>query len=312
MDHDDNNPHSNPHLLELLQRGRIAIEAGLSIDAEETAEEIFDIIGERGQRNPPPDWELTVLASECESRGDWQGAERAYQKILELAQEDHALYKAHQNLAALYLLVKRDAMAIDHRRLATAAARRSELSILLLMALREESWSRLHCGQVEEAKILVSEAFAVLDQNPDKNYGRSLISSLILRAACEVADHQFSDAQADLDSAQELLQPMAQVKIAAGIQAESSRWWATLGRLRIARHEFAEAVQAWQEAVALSKHVHSLPQCSDVYTASGVAHMLNGLAEAFAMAGRIQEAQDTAAERTSLLQLLGLSDNKDQ
>src|SRR5690348_12674027 len=70
--------------IELFQRCRTAIEAGLSIDAEEAIQEIFAKVHEWAESNPPPDWEFIVKAKECESIGNWHGAENAYKEILDL------------------------------------------------------------------------------------------------------------------------------------------------------------------------------------------------------------------------------------
>ena len=88
MNGDTTNPLSNDDALELFKRCRTAVEAGLSIDAEEATSEVFRIVSEWVESNPSADWELTVEAAECESRGDWDGAEAAYKKVLVLAGSD--------------------------------------------------------------------------------------------------------------------------------------------------------------------------------------------------------------------------------
>ena len=307
MDHDPHNLPSDAHLLELLQRSRDAVEAGLSIDVEETIGEIFAMVHDKMALDASPDWQLAVEANECELCGNWTGAEIAYQRILDLAgSQPHSQYSAHRSLAKLNMLLNREAIAVDHCQMATAAARREDLTILLLMALRQEAGCLIHCDRLDEAKKVVAEAFAILKQDEDQKYTQLRGSNLVLRAVCSTSDGKYSDAQADLDSAYDLFEPMARVKIAAGIQEDLARWWVATGRLRTARRDFVGAVQAWQEAVALSKHVNSLPQCADVYTASGVAHMLQGLADALTKAGNLQGAQNAAAERSELLELLSV------
>jgi tetratricopeptide (TPR) repeat protein len=312
MDRDDDYPEIDPEMLNLLERCQAALDAGLSIDAEESIKDLFAAVSDWTDANPSPDWDLTVEAANCEARGDWNGAEAAYQKMLAIAREPHELHVAHRNLAALSLLLNREAAVIEHRRMATEAARKRDLTILLLMALEQESWSFVAFGRWNDARNCIEQAFQILVQDVDQEYTQFLGVNLILRAQCRIADKQLSAAQADLDSAREQFEPMAQVEIAAGVQSSLASWWAAIGQLRTAQQDLAGAIDAWQEAVRLEKHVNSLPHCADVYTALSVAGSLKGLAEAQANAGRLDAARDSLTERSALLELLGVPASEDQ
>jgi tetratricopeptide (TPR) repeat protein len=152
MDHDADQSLDQDAMLELLQRARRAIDAGLTSDAEEATGELFSKVEQWAAENPSADWADRTEAAQCEMLGDWNGAEAAYQRILELAIRETSacsLFKAHQDLAGVYFVVGRLSQALEHSRLATSAARKSDLPILLLMALRSEAAHLMHFNRFE-------------------------------------------------------------------------------------------------------------------------------------------------------------------
>jgi len=99
-------------------------------DADTAAIDLFAAATEADEQNASPDWRLTVEAAQCEERGDWQGAERAYRQILALPDSDaFREYRAHEDLCKLFRVVGRDNDAWEHAQLATAAAQRTGIPL---------------------------------------------------------------------------------------------------------------------------------------------------------------------------------------
>jgi tetratricopeptide (TPR) repeat protein len=300
----------NDEMLELLQRARHAVYAGLSTDAEEAIEEILSRAQQWAEQHPSPDWPYVVEAAECESRGDWNGTEAAYRQILEMNKEGShsSVFKANHDLAGVYFLLERESKALEHARSATNAARHDSSPMLLLMALRSETAMLLALNRIEEARRVVAEQCRVLDDDREDKYRQQRASFLVQRARCLRACDQLDDAKSDLDKAYEILGPMASLEFAAGIQADLARWWATTGELCSARNDHESAVNAWREAVTICKLIHTLPHCSDAYTAIGIARMLKGYAEALTHSKRYVDAREAVAERAGILATLKLSE----
>jgi tetratricopeptide (TPR) repeat protein len=310
MDETVDRSSDDDEMLELCQRARRAVDAGLSTDAQEAIEEILSRAQQSAEEHPSPEWPYIVEAAECESRGDWSGAEAAYQQILTMAEKasQSTVFKANHDLAGLYFLLGRESKSLEHARCATNAARQDGLPILLLMALRSEAAMLLALNQIEEARRVVAQQGRVLNDDREDKYRQQRASFLVQRARCLRASGQFDDAKSDLDEAYAILKPMSSLDFAAGIQADFARWWATTGELCSSRNDHEAAVNAWRESVSISKLIHTLPHCSDAYTAVGIARMLNGYSEALKRTKRFADAREAEAERAGILATLKLSE----
>ena len=291
----------------LLQQHQDAVDDGNSVDAEASVHEIMAAAEAWCDQNPSPDFDLTMAASQCEENADWVGAESAYQQILSLPNlQPPAASKAHMDLAALYRLLHRDSDALRHARLATVAARHVDSSMFLAMVLRVEAHCLIRCDRIDAARAVVAEALSVIAD--DKMYDQIRGSILTLRAECAVRSGQASDAETDLEEAFGFLQPMAGMDMAGGIHRDLARLWSVTARLRTLRDDCDGAVNAWQEAVTVSKHVVSLPHVESVYTKIAVADMLKGLADTLSVCDRADDAAAAFAERTTILKAVGVSD----
>ena len=227
--------------------------------ATEAVEDIFAMAMKWCEENPSPELDLTNAAGEFEECGDWRSAESMYKRILSLPDTGPLTeYKAHADLAGLYRLLHRDADALDHARKATAAARRDDVPMVTLMALRNEARCLIGCGLISEAHELVSEAIPIIDD--DEMYSQMRASFLTLRAECMLQNASMTEAQSDLEETYRLLEPLAEMGIAGGVHGDLSRWWSVTARLRAAAWRqgtvrFPPGGRPWR----LSKHVASLP-----------------------------------------------------
>lgn len=131
---------------------------------------------------------------------------------------------------------------------------------------------------------------------------------LTLRAECAVRSGSLAEADPDLEQAYRLLEPMAEMEIAAGVHGNLACWWSVRAGLCAERGDRDGAVSAWRKAVEKAKHVDSLPQIDNVYSKASIANMLKGLAEALSAADRAEEAAAVLEEREELLDRIGIPD----
>lgn len=285
---------------ELLRQAHVAIQRGDDERFEEVVEEFFVTAAEDSLSGASPEFRLLELANECEEQADWPGAESAYRQLLaepELAPITQA--KAHAGLSALDYLRQRDADALHHARLATAAARKLDLPIVTAMYLCAEAERWLPSGQTEAAAAVVAEGLLVVE--PDSSLQQLRARLLTLRAECALRSGQLVEAEADLDLAFELIEPMARLRMAAGAHCDLARWWAATARIAAARHDHPQAVNAWGEAVRLARGVATLPHTECPYTKFKLAEMLRELADALIAGGREDEAEQAQAEYKTIL-----------
>jgi hypothetical protein len=186
----------------------------------------------------------------------------------------------------------------------TAAARRADLSILLAMALQGETQCLIRCGAIADAVNIIAEALSAIDD--DTIYIQMRASLLTLRAECAIRNDAIAQAEGDLDEAFSLLEPMAGMDIAAGIHGDLSHCWSVMAELRAKHNDQVGAINAWQTAVVTAKHVASLPHAENVYTKAAVANILKGLADAFLLCGRPDDATAAFDERNAILYNIGV------
>src|SRR5690606_27690467 len=98
---------------------------------------VDSMIAEANEDGPSDDLLFAIEAKECEDTGDWEGALSAYVVALTHAEQSDlpwSIWKAHEDLVGLYLLLDRKDDALRHQRLATATARRDDSIVVLRMA----------------------------------------------------------------------------------------------------------------------------------------------------------------------------------
>ena len=295
-------------IVPLFEKFDRAVEEGDFETATGAVEDVFAHVNEWAEKSPSPDLDLTTAAAEFEACADWCSAEAMYKRILSLPDAaPHVESIAHSHLSGLCRLLHRDADSLDHASRATAVARRSDLPMLLLRALERQSRCLLGCGRIAEARDVIAEAIPMIDNDAAPNQMRAKF--LISRAECALRDGALAEAEPDLEEAYRLLEPLAEMEMAAGVHGDLSRWWSVTARLRTQCDDRDGAISAWREAVEISKHVDSLPQVVGVYTKASIADMLKGLAEALSAAGRTDEAAVVLEERDELLERIGVPDD---
>lgn len=288
-----------------LQELRNALDSEDAGNAAVAACKVFELSAEMCDENPTPESTLTEAARQYEERGDWCSAESSYQRILDLPNIGPMdRWRAHSNLARLYRLLNRESEALEQVRHASQAIRCESLPILLAGSLEAEAWELMRREDTAAASIVISEALAVIEG--DKMYNQMRASLLTVRAASEISNQALSDAERDLEQAHSLIQPLAKMDFAAGVQSDIAVWWSVVASLHSARNEPDQAISAWQNAVNISKHVASLPQVDSVYPKRSVAMMLKGLANALLSGDRAVDATKALGELKEILANIGV------
>ncbi len=268
-------------------------------------EEVFESVAKLAEQDESPDWQLIVEAGEHEEALNYDGMEAAHLKRLALPKGDESTWRAHHQLASLYVILNRHDEAIRHAQQATSAARTYDCPFVTAAALRSEGATSLRVGRVSDAERCFVEAIGVLDvDDPAYRQLRAALSTLL--ANCAVHRGELDSATAYLEAADALLRPLQPMLSAAGVQSDLADWWATTARLRLLLGKKDDAVVAWQKAILLARHVAELPQCQGLYTQLNVAAMLHHYGQCLLKIGNGNAAQKALAESRQIVGDLGL------
>jgi hypothetical protein len=296
----------DPELMRLIKYGFNAIEDGRVSEHDLIVEELFTRLEMVASENPDPDLMLQMEADRCEDAGDWQGAEAAYQQVLDraiLSGTEAGQYKALSDLSYLHRLLDNDIKANELAHAAASAARKAGPSMLLSMACEEQATCALRFGHVADANVAADEALRSVGSGTlhDLRRGRCLV----LRARCRTASGDLCSAEGDLDTAWQYLEPWSKSEIAAGAQSALANWWSTKARIEAARGG-SSAPESWGQAVKHRRKVAAMPQVMGVYTQNALAETLWAYGEALHSAGRTSQADQVSAEAEAIRKQIGL------
>jgi hypothetical protein len=294
-------------VLALVQQYHDAVEGGRPLDAELAALNVMSLAAQQALEHPSPDLFLRLEARRCEEQGDWEGAQAAYQKELgrAIGAGDMAdLFRAHDELSALFHLLGDESSALEHARRGAAAARQVDLRPLLDQALEGQARCALRLHNHAEAAAVLGEALAGMEAAPTDDLPRARF--LVLRARYRVADGDHPAAEQDLQEAWRLLGPQSAMQVAAGVHSGLAGWWSVSAELRAARGDAQGAEEARAQAVERMRHVAALPQVTGPYTRAGLAEMLQDYGRALLANGRQREADEIFAESRGIRKALGL------
>ncbi len=234
-----------------LRAGKMERADALSVAAMALVAEMLEL-------RDDPQLRLFEHASECKAAGDWAGAEAAYRKALAVAQQPVDRIQPHRKLMALYLLLGTTAEALEEARLETVAAREYAMDLLTSEGLAHQAECLLGLGHAAEAVSLATEASTVAPAE-----GQIVLApALILRARGRVCCGTLAEAEEDLATAWVILQPMADMGFAAGVQSRLAEWWSATAELRAARGDRPGAAEARREAIERYEHVNRVPWAS--------------------------------------------------
>ena len=244
---------------ELLDAYGKAISAGHQEKAGAIALQVMAMATDTSTKEFLQDMLLSIEAHEREAAGDLAGAEQARRKVVTLHEDDLRELKfageewrswglisnASLQLSAFQSRNGKLDDAWSSALVATAAARRTNISIRLSTALENEAECALTRKDVTRALAAAEEAIEVLD--PDNVLDLRRGKSLLLRARCRVAAGRGADAESDLAASWKLLTP--RVKSLPGVRHEIAEWWEVTASILADKGELKGVVKARRKAV---------------------------------------------------------------
>ena len=288
--------------IEAYQR---AVERNDNEAASDAMHDLFAAAAKVTMDNPDLTTKLLLTAKDLESKGEWEAAIDVYQNILSIADLDALTeMQAHENLGIISRWMNRDSESLEHRRRATASARRSESAIILSICLQREAGCMIRCGQIDDAISRLDEALSVLDDGP--MYDTQRANALTGQAMCAVKKGSLTAADLYLEEAFHLLKPSAKITIAAGVQGNLAYWWSVRAQLQTAQQDNAESLSSWRKAVETMRQIAALPHVEPSKANSALADMLKGLARALTAANLEEEMNAALEERRKALDAVGL------
>jgi tetratricopeptide (TPR) repeat protein len=233
-----------------IQNYADAVTAEKPEDAQNAAMQALLMAAEESLKHPTPSSLLKQQASDCEDTGDWVGAEAAHREVLALKETlDNfgMIAKAHMDLSRLLRWLGRVDEAWQHACQATAAARRTEIFPVLVMALSNESLCALDKRDHSGALAAASESVQVIE--PGKMFELMRAKALVIRARCLLVSGDPADADVDLASSWETLKKQPASALMKGVTQAHANWWEVKSRLEEMRGNLSGAREAMDIAI---------------------------------------------------------------
>jgi tetratricopeptide (TPR) repeat protein len=255
-----------------------AAEAGNAEKAQRVAMEALIMAAEEATRNPTPSLLLKQEAADCETKGDWAGAEEAYRKVLALEESTGnfgLIAKAHMDLSKTLRMVGRLAEARQFAENATECARKAQCFPVLVMALEHLVSCAEEKGDTETAIAAASEMVQVIE--PRRLYDSMRARALVHRARCRIAKNDLENASADLASSWEFLNSPSVSSKMIGPNGTRAGWWEVKSRVLESQGALKDAQEAMAEAIEIRRQM----QCwsSARFALAGALERLGDLAK---------------------------------
>jgi len=291
----------------LARKWSDAVHASRTAKANVIARKIVNLFEPVIGKASAPSLAMSVIAQECEGRADWHGAEVAYLQSLALEEPGIGTYSAHSYLSGLYHLLGREEKGVEHRRLATVAARDAD-GVILLMALLAEADDHLRREDIVAASALLPEIFRALEETgPTLPQFRA--RALRIQAACHLASGDREAAAADLERATDLLESANRscdldAGPRCGVESDLAQCWKLQARLESLRGDFDGAARSWAKAIDSARRVAS--GMNSVYSKRFLAVTLVDAADSFELSGHRDRASEFRLEAQQIRDALRL------
>jgi tetratricopeptide (TPR) repeat protein len=282
------------------QRGDIEAEEAIGLQA-------LALASEEMSKEPSADLRLKMEAHEHEFRGEWEDAEKAYQQCIDLAKSENnsmALYKAHEDLAGLYGLLDEREKQWEQTSFALRAARDSDMSILMSMALQSTGTSQLEQGNIDAALLSADEVIQLSTKTFKDDLGAA--RGHILRAACFAKQGKRAEAESELNEAWPTIAPRSQATTLAGYQSALASWWRTTAQIQLDAGDTQEAVAAMRKSVDFARNIAMALQLEGPYKFNQLAKSLHRYAKFLRDSNDAAGAQQAAEESVAIRQALKL------
>jgi tetratricopeptide (TPR) repeat protein len=277
-----------------------ATEAGKQEEAMQAAFGALMLAAQEAETNPTPDMLLAKEASDREEAGDWVAAEETYRKLVALqARSGNAglLAKAQMNLSRLLRLLARLDEAWDFALAASDSARAFYFSILVSMALENQSMCALARAETNLALEAASQAVESLDRGKLTLHRRA--RALIQRADCSLACGDVPGAETSL---KESWDNLAQKTVSglAGPLGTLSQWREVRAQLDAAKGNLSAAMDGLNESIQYYRQRVETHDSKSPHAAAALARMLQTLASLAQRRGHSAAAQEAISEARRL------------
>lgn len=292
----------------LLEDFHAAQERGDFERAESIGIQCLAFAAEEAAKNPSEDLRLVMEAREHEDAARWEQAEAAHRRALALAEaagHEGKKFKAHDDLSSLFAIRGMADKALQEAQAALEAARKSEITPLLSVALSGLFECLLTKGDMMSAAATAEEAIQVTPVG--KMFDVLRARALLMRARCRVELGQVSQAEQDLEVAWRILAPQAKATMFSGIQSRLAVWWEITARIRTQAKDFAAAAQATGKAVEFRRLVSQLPQLAGPHKHHALAKALQEYSVALLAAGEVEAATEAFDESREIQQTTGIA-----
>jgi len=305
MDMDDSQQNEFGRLLKAFHEAQ---ERGDFKEAESIALSCLMFASEFAEKNPTESSRLIDEAGEHESAARWKEAESARLQVILLAKaEGNAaiISKAHNDLSSLYAILGNADGALLEAKAAVVAARKANMTFVLLFALRSVFRCHLTKGDILSAAAAAEEAVQITIV--DKMDGLQRAQALLMRAQGLFERHQVSQAEEDLAVAWRILAPRAEAVFLAGYQVSLANWWEITARIKTHSKEYAGAAQAMSKAVDFRRTVSRLPQLGGPHVHYALAKILQQFSVALMAAGEVEASIKAFDESRMIQQIIGIA-----
>ncbi|MCL5742899.1 MAG: hypothetical protein M1541_03075 [Acidobacteria bacterium] len=295
-------------LEKLVEDFRAAQERGDFTRAEGAAIQSLMAVAAEAQRNPSERLQRVLEAHEHAAAARWDQAEAAYRQALAAAEaegKEALICESHRQLCGFYATQGQAGRALEEAQAALAAARKSGLSALLLMALEGLFGCQLRKCDLASATATAEEAVRVASTETAFDHPRA--AALLMRARLRVERGEIAPAEQDLDAAWRILAPQAEATFLGGIQNSLANWWEITARIKTWSKDFPGAAQALGKAVEFRRTVSHLPQLDGLYKYHWLAEGLQEYGVTLLAAGDVKAATEAFDESRKIQERTGIA-----
>ncbi|MFM8419984.1 MAG: hypothetical protein ACKOEQ_07670 [Verrucomicrobiota bacterium] len=192
----------------------------------------------------------------CQARGDVAGAEAAWREVIALEEqtgEARFIAKAHLDMGTFLMQTDQDDRALAHSEGVVAAARRTDLEILVWHALEQRTCCALRLGRFRLALETAEEGVRTTAGN--ELLARNHAWARILRAACRVELGEHAQALEDLEASRSVAAENPVAIVLPGLCWWLTRWWEVTARVRLHQQDVAGSREACETVVGLRRRL---------------------------------------------------------
>lgn len=295
-------------LEKLVQDFRAAQERGDFQLAEGVAIQSLMLAAADAQRNPSERLQGVLEAHEHAAAARWDQAEAAYRQALAAAEaegKEALICESHRQLCGFYATQGQVDRALEEAQAAWAAARKSDLPALRLMALEALFRCQLRKGDLASAAATAEEAVRV--SSTERAFDHPRAAALLMRARLRVERDELAPAEQDLDAAWRILAPPAKATFLGGIQNQLANWWEITAQIKTRSKDFPAAAEALGKAVEFRRTVSRLPQVDGPYKHHWLAVSLQKYGVALLAAGDVKAATEAFDESRKIQERTGIA-----